>query len=142
VNRRHVDHPEEIDSASFFPDDTEQRYRERWQEEVLDAIHANDWKAKKKEHVEDFSEHVNALVQIENDAQFYSELFSKLHFPEQHDRIQSINAPHINSFAWIFDSETEHDDSFPNWLADNSGKNLFWITGWFSLCFFVLVNLT
>ncbi|KAF2876481.1 hypothetical protein BDV95DRAFT_590592 [Massariosphaeria phaeospora] len=107
---------------------------ERWQNDAMDAVHTNDWKPKTKKDVEGFSKHVDLLVQVENQAHFYSQMFAKLYFPHMDDRLHTLSAAHEGTFDWIFDSnndesKTIHCINLLDWLSDSSGQNLFWITG-------------
>ena len=110
-------------------EDPQVHNQEQWQHEALDAISANDWKAKNKKHVEEFSKYVDALILAENEAQFRTEIFANLHFAEQDDRFYSISKPNEESFKWVFDPQSPQEGSFRDWLGDTSGRNVFWMSG-------------
>ena len=100
----------------------------------MDAIHTNDWKPKNKKHIDEFSQKVDVLINVENEMHFCQEMFTKLNFTVLDDRINSIPPPHDGTFEWMFEAPPSYEGDrqttvFLDWLADKSGENLFWITG-------------
>jgi hypothetical protein len=110
-------------------EDTQAFHQQSWQHEAVEAIRTNDWKAKNKKHLEDFSKLVDNLVLADTEARFRDLIFANLHFPEQDDRLYSISKPSEDSFQWIWNSQQQGKGSFPVWLGDTSGQNVFWLTG-------------
>lgn len=110
-------------------EDTQAIHQQAWQHEAVEAISTNDWKAKNKKHVEDFSKIVDKLVLADTEARFRDLIFANLHFPEQDDRLYSISKPSDESFEWIWNSRQQGKGSFPVWLGDTDGQNVFWLTG-------------
>lgn len=110
-------------------EDTQAVHQQAWQHDAVEAISTNDWKAKHKKHLEDFSKLVDKLVLADTEARFRDLIFANLHFPEQDDRLYSISKPSEESFQWIWNSRQQGKASFPVWLGDNSGQNVFWLTG-------------
>lgn len=110
-------------------EDTQVYHQEAWQHEAIDSIRANDWKAKNKKHLDEFSKTVDSLVLAETEARFRVLTFANLHFKEQDDRLHSISKPNEESFQWIWNSRQQGKGSFPMWLGDTSGQNVFWMTG-------------
>jgi hypothetical protein len=110
-------------------EDTQAFHQQSWQHEAVEAISTNDWKAKNKKHLEDFSKLVDNLILADTEARFRELIFASLHFPEQDDRLYSISKPSEDSFEWIWNSRQQGRGSFPVWLGDTSGQNVFWLTG-------------
>ena len=108
---------------------TEAFHLEAWQRAAIESITSNDWKGKNKKHLEEFAKVVDALVIADEEARFQSKIFDKLHFKEQDDRIYSISKPDEGSFQWIWQPQQTGITSFPDWLGDTSGQNVFWLTG-------------
>ncbi|KAL5428442.1 hypothetical protein PMIN05_011060 [Paraphaeosphaeria minitans] len=110
-------------------EDTQAVHQQLWQHEAVEAISTNDWKAKNKKHLEEFSKLVDNLVLADTEVRFRGLIFAGLHFPEQDDRLYSISKPSEESFQWIWNSRQQGKGSFPVWLGDTSGQNVFWLTG-------------
>ena len=110
-------------------EETKAYHQEAWQYQAVEAITSNDWKARNKKHVEEFSKLVDALLTAENEARFQDKIFRNLHFAEQDDRLYSISKPNEESFQWLWDSQRQGKGSFPDWLGDTAGQNVFWLTG-------------
>ncbi|KAJ4301200.1 hypothetical protein N0V90_003291 [Kalmusia sp. IMI 367209] len=127
--RAYHDLPSEKDLSVIGLEDPQVHHQEQWQHEALDAISNNDWKAKNKKHVEEFSKYVDAFILVEYEAQFRTEIFANLHFAEQDHRFYSISKPTEESFKWIFDPKRQQEGSFLEWLGDTSGRNVFWMSG-------------
>ena len=109
--------------------ETQAYHQEAWQHDAVESITTNDWKAKNKKHVEEFSTLVDSLVLADTEARFRELTFANLHFKEQDDRLHSISKPNDESFQWIWNSRQQGKGSFPMWLGDTSGQNVFWMTG-------------
>ncbi|KAF2191676.1 hypothetical protein K469DRAFT_718697, partial [Zopfia rhizophila CBS 207.26] len=133
--RRYLDQSAETGLPIFSEEDDAQiHHSERWQNEVMDTIHANNWIPKSKKNVEEFSKQVQSLIQAELEARFCKDIFAGLHFSVIEDRLQSIPAVHEGTFEWIFDSpdgdaERQQEINFTEWLGNTRGENLFWVTG-------------
>lgn len=101
----------------------------KWQNEALDAVHANEWKPKNKKHVEEFSKQVDQLITAANEAHFSDQIFERLLFEELDDRLNSVSAPHEGTLEWVFDDQQTDEGGVLEWLGNQRGDNLFWITG-------------
>ena len=65
----------------MFSEEGSRVYWETWQNEALDAVHANEWKVKNKKHVEEFSsQQVDRLISAANEAYFCEQVFERLNF--------------------------------------------------------------
>ncbi|KAF1973951.1 hypothetical protein BU23DRAFT_505699 [Bimuria novae-zelandiae CBS 107.79] len=124
-----VDPSSEKDASVIGLEPTQTYYREAWQHDALGSITTNDWKARNKKHVEEFAKLVDVLVVTEKEARFRDKIFNNLHFAEQDDRLYSISKPNEESFQWIWNSQQQGRTSFPEWLGDTTGRNVFWLTG-------------
>ncbi|KAJ4343959.1 hypothetical protein N0V95_006509, partial [Ascochyta clinopodiicola] len=102
---------------------------EKWQNEALDAVHINEWKSKSKKHVEEFSKQVDQLISAANEAHFYDQIFERLAFDELDDRLHSVPAPHEGTLEWAFDDRQTDEGGVLEWLGNQRGENLFWVTG-------------
>ena len=102
---------------------------EKWQNEALDAVHANEWKSKNKKHVEEFSKQVDQLIVAASEAHFCDEIFERLVFEGLDDRLHSISAPHEGTLGWVFNDQQIDEGGVLEWLGNQRGENLFWITG-------------
>ena len=102
---------------------------EKWQNEALDAVHANEWKPKSKKSVEEFSKQVDQLVTAANEAHFCDQIFERLVFEELDDRLHSIPAPHEGTLEWVFEDQQTDEGGVLEWLGNQRGENLFWVTG-------------
>lgn len=102
---------------------------EKWQNEALDAVHGNEWNPKSKKHVEEFSKQVDQLIIAANEAHFAQQIFENLRFEELDDRLHSISAPHEGTLEWAFDDLQTDEGGVLEWLGNQRGENLFWITG-------------
>lgn len=110
-------------------EDTQAFHLEAWQHAAVESITTNDWKARNKKHIDAFAKLVDTLIIAETEARFRDQLFGILHFPEQDDRLHSISKPNEESFQWIWDPHQQGKASFPDWLGDTTGQNVFWMTG-------------
>ena len=120
---------------------------EKWQNDAMDAIHANDLKPKNKKNVEEFSKQVDLLIQAEKDAVFCNDVFEMPKFPGMDDRLQSIPAAMDGTFGWFLEeagsSNGVSGTNFMEWLGNTSGENLFWITGgqiYYSVPFYAILT--
>ncbi|KAJ4344731.1 uncharacterized protein N0V89_012475 [Didymosphaeria variabile] len=127
--KAYIDQSSEKGLSMISLEHTQAYHQEAWQHEAIEAISTNDWKAKNKKHVEEFAKLVDNLVLAEIEARFRDLTFANLHFPEQDDRLHSISKPNEDSFQWIWNSRQQGKGSFPVWLGDTSGQNVFWLTG-------------
>jgi hypothetical protein len=127
----------------FSEEDGRLHHIEKWQNEAMDAIHSNKWKPKNKKHAEEFTKIVDKLILAGNEAVFFRDVFTRLHFPVMDDRFQSIAVAHEGTLEWAFDEwvfdvpggdQQEQEGNLMKWFGDKSGKNLFWITGMYQFC--------
>jgi len=102
---------------------------ERWQNEALDAVHTNEWKPKNKKHVEEFSKQVDLLISAANEAHFREQIFERMRFEELDHRLHSVSKPHDGTLEWVFDDQHTDEGGVLEWLGNQRGENLFWITG-------------
>ena len=102
---------------------------EKWQNEALDAVHANEWKPKSKKNVEEFAKQVDLLIEKATEAHFCDQIFERLRFEELDDRLLFIPAPHEGTLEWAFDDQQTDEGGVLEWLGNQRGENLFWITG-------------
>jgi nucleoside-triphosphatase THEP1 len=130
--RQYLDQSAETGLPVFAEDgqDGKLRHWEKWQNEALDSIHANQWKPNKKKNVEEFSKIVNKLIVLENEAHFRDSIFRLLWFEQLDDRLHSIERPMDGTMNWVFgDERMQEEGALLDWLGSTSGQNLFWITG-------------
>jgi hypothetical protein len=130
--RQYLDQSAETGLQVFAQDnsDVTLSHWERWQNDALDSIHANDWQPNKKKNVEEFAKIVDTLVKEEKEAHFCEAVFRTLRFEEADERIHSIEPPMDGSMKWVFNDERMGDEGgLLDWLGNTRGENLFWITG-------------
>ncbi|KAH6612521.1 hypothetical protein C7974DRAFT_445260 [Boeremia exigua] len=127
--RQYLDQSAETGLPVFSEELRIMPYWERWQNEALDAVHANEWKSKNKKHVEEFSQQVDRLVSTANEAHFCEQIFERMRFEELDHRLHSISAPHEGTLEWAFDDQQTDEGGVLEWLGNQRGENLFWITG-------------
>ncbi|KAF2832021.1 hypothetical protein CC86DRAFT_340195 [Ophiobolus disseminans] len=130
--RQYLDQSAETGLPVFAKDESNAplKHWEKWQNEALDSIHANDWRPKNKKNIEEFAKIVDKLVVAENEAVFYDETFKLLWFEKADERMHSIEPPMEGSMKWVFDDERMGDDGgLLEWLGNTGGQNLFWVTG-------------
>lgn len=129
--RQYLDQSQETGLPVFARDEGESlRHWEKWQNEALDQIHANEWRPGKKKNVEEFAKIVDELVTLENDAFFCEETFGKLHFEEANEWLYAVETPMEGSMRWVFEDERMNDEGgLLDWLGNTRGNNLFWISG-------------
>ncbi|KAH7401928.1 hypothetical protein DE146DRAFT_448807 [Phaeosphaeria sp. MPI-PUGE-AT-0046c] len=130
--RQYLDQSAETGLPVFARDeaDVPLRHWEKWQNEALDAIHANEWKPGKKKNVEEFGKIVDGLITLENEAHFCEEIFRALHFEEANECLYAVEAPMDGSMKWVFEDERMSDEGgLLEWLGNIRGDNLFWISG-------------
>ncbi|KAF2440909.1 hypothetical protein P171DRAFT_434643 [Karstenula rhodostoma CBS 690.94] len=127
--KAYIDQSPEKGLSMMNLEDTQTIHQQAWQHEAVEAIRTNDWKARNKKHTEEFCKLVDNLVLADTEARFRDLIFANLHFPEQDDRLHSISKPNDESFQWIWNSQQQGKGSFPVWLGDSNGQNVFWLTG-------------
>jgi hypothetical protein len=130
--RQYLDQSAETGLPVFAKDgsDAELTHWEKWQNDALDSIHANDWKPNKKKNVEEFAKIVDQLVTVEKEDHFCESIFKCLRFEEADERMHSIDAPMDGSMKWIFNDERMSDEGgLLEWFGNTRGENLFWIQG-------------
>lgn len=114
----------------MFSEEGSRVYWETWQNEALDAVHANEWKVKNKKHVEEFSsQQVDRLISAANEAYFCEQVFERLNFEELEHRLNAVAAPHRGTLEWVFDDPQTDEGGLLEWLGNERGENLFWVTG-------------
>ena len=114
----------------MFSEEGSRVYWETWQNEALDAVHANEWKVKNKKHVEEFSsQQVDRLISAANEAYFCEQIFERLNFEELEHRLNAVAAPHRGTLEWVFDDLQMDEGGLLEWLGNQRGENLFWVTG-------------
>ncbi|KAH7072799.1 hypothetical protein BKA63DRAFT_472998 [Paraphoma chrysanthemicola] len=130
--RQYLDQSAET-GLPVFADDGEGgklRHWEKWQNEALDSIHANQWKPNKKKNVEEFAKIVDQLIVLETEAFFCDEVFKHLWFEQLDERVHSVETPMEGTMRWVFGDERMQDEgALLDWLGSTKGENLFWITG-------------
>jgi hypothetical protein len=130
--RQYLDQSAETGLPVFANDDAEValRHWEKWQNDALDNIHANDWKPNKKKNVDEFAKIVDGLITAENEAHFCEEVFRCLHFEEANERFYAVEEPMDGSMKWVFADERMSDaGGLLEWFGNTNGDNLFWVTG-------------
>jgi hypothetical protein len=130
--RQYLDQSAETGLPVFAQDDAEValRHWEKWQNDALDSIHANDWKPNKKKNVDEFAKIVDGLITAENEAHFCEEVFRCLHFDEANERFYAVEPPMDGSMKWVFADERMSDaGGLLEWFGNTNGDNLFWVTG-------------
>jgi hypothetical protein len=130
--RQYLDQSAETGLPVFANDDAEValRHWEKWQNDALDSIHANDWKPNKKKNVDEFAKIVDGLITAENEARFCEEVFRCLHFDEANERLYAVESPMDGSMRWVFADERMSDaGGLLEWFGNTNGDNLFWVTG-------------
>jgi hypothetical protein len=125
--RQYLDQSAETGLPVFSEEAT--AHWEKWQNEALDAVHANEWKPKSKKNVEEFAKQVDLLIEKANEAHFCDQVFERLKFEELDDRLHSVSAPHEGTLEWAFDDQQTDEGGVLEWLGNQRGENLFWITG-------------
>ncbi|KAF3005746.1 hypothetical protein E8E13_006728 [Curvularia kusanoi] len=126
--RQYLDQSAET-GLPVFSEEGSRVYWETWQNEALDAVHANEWKPKNKKHVEEFSQQVDRLISAANEAYFCERIFERLNFEELEHRLHAVSAPHRGTLEWVFDDQQTDEGGVLEWLGNQRGENLFWITG-------------
>ncbi|KAF1920048.1 hypothetical protein BDU57DRAFT_583573 [Ampelomyces quisqualis] len=130
--RQYLDHSAETGLPVFAKDTSgvALQHWEKWQNDALDSIHANDWRPNKKKNVEEFGKIVDTLITVENEAHFCDEVFSLLRFEEAAERLHSVEANMDGSMNWVFGDDRMGDEGgLLEWFGNTRGDNLFWITG-------------
>ncbi|KAH7138816.1 hypothetical protein B0J11DRAFT_25033 [Dendryphion nanum] len=129
--RQYLDQSAETGLPVFSEEDGRIHHVEKWQNDAMDAVHANDLKAKNKKNVEEFAKQVDLLIQAEKDAVFCDDIFQSLRFTAMDDRFQSIPSALDGTFNWFLEEPklNASGTNFMEWLSNTNGKNLFWITG-------------
>ncbi|KAF3044647.1 hypothetical protein E8E12_007194 [Didymella heteroderae] len=127
--RQYLDQSAETGLPVFSETGPHTPHWEKWQNEALDAVHVNEWKPKSKKNVEDFSKQVDSLIMAANEAHFCDQIFTRLRFEELDDRLHSIAKPHDGTLEWVFDDQHTDEGGVLEWLGNQRGEHLFWITG-------------
>lgn len=127
--RQYLDQSAETGLPVFSETGPHTPHWEKWQNEALDAVHANEWKPKSKKAVEEFSQQVDSLITAANEAHFCNGIFARLRFEELDDRLHSIAKPHEGTLEWVFHDQHTDEGGVLEWLGNQRGENLFWITG-------------
>ncbi|KAF1929687.1 uncharacterized protein M421DRAFT_60150 [Didymella exigua CBS 183.55] len=127
--RQYLDQSAETGLPVFSETGPHTPHWEKWQNEALDAVHINEWKPKSKKNVEEFSKQVDSLIQAANEAHFCDEIFGRLNFEELDHRLNSIAGPHEGTLEWVFDDQHTDEGGVLEWLGNQRGEHLFWITG-------------
>ncbi|KAF2630699.1 hypothetical protein BU25DRAFT_488856 [Macroventuria anomochaeta] len=127
--RQYLDQSAETGLPVFSEEGPRMPHWEKWQNESLDAVHANEWKPKSKKNVEEFSKQVDQLIAAANEAHFCDQVFEILAFEELDDRLHSIATPHEGTLEWAFDEQQTAEGGVLEWLGNQRGESLFWITG-------------
>ncbi|KAH6000885.1 hypothetical protein HBI82_160660 [Parastagonospora nodorum] len=130
--RQYLDQSMETGLPVFAKDgsDVPLTHWEKWQNDALDAIHANDWKPSKKKNVDEFAKIVDLLVTVEKEDYFCEGVFGKLRFGEAEERMCAVEGPAEGSMRWVFEDERMGDEGgLLEWFGNVRGENLFWIRG-------------
>lgn len=128
--RQYLDQSAETGLPVFSGDEGAHLHHwEKWQNTALDVIHSNDWKANKKKNVEEFSKHVDKLMQAELEAHFCETVFKLLWFEELDERVNSIQKPADGGMEFIFGESGRNVGGLLEWFASSRGEGLFWVTG-------------
>ncbi|OSS54859.1 hypothetical protein B5807_01797 [Epicoccum nigrum] len=127
--RQYLDQSAET-GLPVFSEEGSRVYWETWQNEALDAVHANEWKPKNKKHVDEFSsQQVERLIGAANEAYFCEQVFERLNFEELEHRLNAVATPHRGTLEWVFDDPQTDEGGVLEWLGNQRGENLFWVTG-------------
>lgn len=97
----------------------------KWQNDALDAVHAQGWRGAKKKEVEEFGKVVDELVEVESEGVFREGLFAKLWVEGAEEREMGIKEPLDGTLDWVFDE----GGKVVEWLGGREGENLLWVTG-------------
>ncbi|KAF2034716.1 hypothetical protein EK21DRAFT_55929 [Setomelanomma holmii] len=131
--RQYLDQSAETGLPIFAEDGEEGktlRHWEKWQNEALDAIHAQGWRAGKKKNVDGFSAIVDKLIGAEKEVYFCDEAFKLLWFEGLDERLNSVERPMDGTMGWMFgDERMGEKGALLEWLGSTQGQNLFWIKG-------------
>jgi hypothetical protein len=127
--RQYLDQSAETGLPVFSETGPHTPHWEKWQNEALDAVHANEWKPKSKKAVEEFSKQVDSLITAANEAHFCDRIFARLRFEGLDDRLHSIAKPHHGTLEWVFHDQHTDEGGVLEWLGNQRGEHLFWVTG-------------
>ncbi|KAF2110995.1 hypothetical protein BDV96DRAFT_193895 [Lophiotrema nucula] len=106
----------------------------RWQAELLKSIKAERWDDKNADDVQRFASQLDDSARSDLQEQFCRMICARLYFSSMPDRLESIAAAHQETFKWLFEETgstiaVQQWDSFTDWLEEDSGSNIYWVTG-------------
>lgn len=128
--RQYLDQSAESGLPVFTAEDGGRLHHwEKWQNGALDKIHASDWKAGKKKHVEEFGKVVDELVLAEKENVFCENIFNLLVFEELDERVNGISKPEERTFDFIFGDSQRQVGGLLEWLGSSRGEGVYWVTG-------------
>ena len=106
---------------------------QRYQEELLEAIRLNGWRANNNAHMNIFSTKLNEGVELVSEFRFKSSILTRLEFDDMRDRYEEIPQAHQSTFQWIYRAPeagiSQKWDNFVEWLETSTHGNLYWIAG-------------